>query len=184
MSSQLDSLGRSGLREDITIVPVGGLDKLATFVALLRGNELQMVVLHDSTGKPDQRLVSVVQQKLIHDRQLLNYGRFVGPAGNPAADVEDLYRPSEYVDLFNATFTKELNGLKVKVSDLPPGDRIVDRLTRYLRDFQISIRPSGGFNHYAVANHLAAYPVKKLDPTTLQRFEDLFVEVNKALPAR
>jgi hypothetical protein len=181
MSSLLDRSDRVGLGEDVTIVPVGGLDKLATFVALLRGNKLDMVVLHDSSGKPDQRLVSVVQQKLISDRQLLNYAMFTSGHANTAADVEDLFAPLEYVNLFNATFAKELNGRKIKVSDLPQGDRIVERITRYLKEQQIVVRPSGGFNHYAVANYLAANPPKKLDEKSLTRFENLFAAANKAL---
>lgn len=181
MSSVLDQLGRKGLSEDITIVPVGGLDKLATFVALLRGNELEMVVLHDSTGKPDQRLVSVVQQKLINDRQLLNYGMFVSANSNNAVDVEDLFTPGEYITLFNSTYAKDLHGHKIKISDLPQGDRIVERITRYLKEQKITVRPSGGYNHYSVANYLAANPVKKLDEKTLAQFESLFVAVNRAL---
>jgi hypothetical protein len=186
MSARLEAEGRNGLRDDTTIVPVGGLDKLATFVALLRGNELEMVVLHDSTGKPDQRLQSVVQEKLIRDRQLLNYGSFVNSAsGNGstsrAADVEDLFAPGEYLALFNRAFAKELGGTKLKISDLPLGDRIVDRISRHLESAGITIRPTKGFNHYAVANYLAADPPKKIDPKTLDRFAELFAAIHKAV---
>lgn len=185
MSARLEAESRGGLREDITIVPVGGLDKLATFVALLRGNELEMAVLHDSTGKPDQRLQSVVESKLLRQRQLLNYGRFVDGvskgATESAADVEDLFTPKEYVELFNSAFAKELGGAKLTVADLPSGDRIVERITRYLKQSELSVRPSGGFNHYAVANYLAATPPRKIDTKTLARFEALFTAVNQVL---
>jgi hypothetical protein len=40
-------LTAAGLRDDVTIVPVGGLDKVVTFVALLGANGLKLAVLHD-----------------------------------------------------------------------------------------------------------------------------------------
>jgi hypothetical protein len=184
MSMQLEAHGRAGLRDDVTIVPVGGLDKLATFVALLQGNQLEMVVLHDSTGKADQRLTSVVQAKLIRDKQLLNYGMFVPTNGTaaPAADVEDLFTPAEYLVLFNGAYVKELPQ-KFTVASLPAGDRIVERITRHLRSEGLELKKGGGFNHYLVANHLAAHPPKKIDAKTLDRYESLFKRINTILPA-
>ena len=52
MSSIVESAGKNGLSKDITIVPTGGLDKVATFISLLRGNELQNVSLLDSFTDP------------------------------------------------------------------------------------------------------------------------------------
>src|SRR5690606_20798695 len=34
MAGVLESVGKKGLRDDVTIVPVGGLDKVATFISL------------------------------------------------------------------------------------------------------------------------------------------------------
>jgi hypothetical protein len=186
-SSALDAAGRSGLREDITIVPVGGLDKVATFVALLGANELEIAVLHDYAGKSDPRLDSVVREKLVRERQVLNYAAFrgapkaggkVGAAALPATDVEDLLSSGFYLELLNGAFARQLDGKTITESDLPAGDRIVDRVNRYLDTTGIHLRPSGGFNHYAVANHLAANPPKALDVSTLSRFEELFRLVN------
>ena len=60
--------GRSGLRDDVTIVPVGGLDKVATFVALLGANGLELAVLHDYRGAPEQKLTDLVKEKMIGPR--------------------------------------------------------------------------------------------------------------------
>ncbi len=195
-SAALEAAGRTGLREDVTIVPTGGLDNVATFVALLGGNQLEMVVLHDLAGAPDQRLEQLQRAQLIRDKLVLNYGMFRTPGANgkakpgaagtgdgagtrpPSTDVEDLLAPAAYLDLFNATFAKKLAGTKVTEGDLPPGERIVERLGRFLKDQGITLRPSGGFNHYAVANYAASHPPKKLDKPTLDRFEALFKRVN------
>lgn len=194
-SAALDEVGRTGLGDDITIVPVGGLDKLATFVALLRGNELQLVVLHDYLNKTDPRLDSLVREKLIREKQVLNYALFRDPSAKAAtasakgsvallsSDVEDMISPALYLMLFNAVYAKELGEVEVKESALPGGDRIVERIEAYLRAGSIQLRASGGYNHYLVASHLASHPlpVNKVDDGTLARFEYLFGVVNGLL---
>jgi hypothetical protein len=191
-SSILTTRNRMGLRDDITIVPVGGLDKLATFVALLRGNELQMAVLHDYSSKPDARLESLVRQKLIRDKQVLNYAMFRNSVKSAtkaksstsinmvSTDVEDMFSPELYLKLFSNAYKKQLSGIEVKESDLPAGDRIVERIERYLVDKGIQLRASGGYNHYLVASYLASnpVPVNKISADTLNRFEQLFLTVN------
>lgn len=184
-SSILDQKGRESLREDITIVPVGGLDKVATFVALLGGNQLELVVLHDYTKKPDPKLESLVQQKLIRDRHILHYGMFrSGSSPNStnfiSSDVEDMMSENFYLSIFNKSFTKELNGHNVTPADLPSGHRIIERLGRYLKTENIQLRPSGGFNHYRVANFLASKPVapSRIEKNIINSFEQLFKRVN------
>lgn len=199
-SSQLEAVGRTGLRDSVTIMPVGGLDKLATFIALLGGNDLEMAVIHDLASRPDTRLESMVRERLIRDRQLLNYGMFredgsptpkkaaarggakpaeeAGGDGTPrATDVEDLMSPDLYLSLFNGAFAKQLAGRQVTEANLPKGDRIVERLERYLKAEGITLRPSGGFNHYTPASYLASNPMAP-DEATLERFERLFKAVN------
>jgi len=141
------------LHEDITIVPVGGLPNIATFVALLGANQLELAVLHDYSSQPDQRLESVIREKIIRERYILNYGMFRGvdEGSNSVAlqsDVEDLISPQLYLRLFNATFKKELAGVEISQEDLPQRDRIVERLNLYIKQQQLVLRASGGFNHY------------------------------------
>lgn len=55
-SELLESKGKVGLKDGITIVPVGGADKIATFISLLRGNELNIVCLLDTFTDHLQKL--------------------------------------------------------------------------------------------------------------------------------
>jgi|GEM_PF-134496 len=205
-SSALEALGRPGLRSDVTIVPAGGLENVATFVALLGGNKLEIVVVHDHDGKPNQRIENLQREKLIREKCILTYALFRSDVGkpklkkaakNPASphdasrtdgsevvptDIEDLFPISTYLELFNATFGKRLTG-KVLESALPPGERIVERLTRYLAISSIELRPKGGFNHYAVANFAAAHPIANWSEDTLSQFETLFVSINQLFTA-
>jgi hypothetical protein len=97
--------------------------------------------------------------------------------GFVATDIEDLISVPTYLALFNSTFAKSI-GTPLQEAELPGGTRIVDRLNRLLESKGISIRPSGGFNHYAVATFLVSKPPNKVDKQTLARFEKLFTALN------
>ena len=94
-STILKDMGKEGLSEDITIVPVGGADKIATFISLMRGNELSTVCLLDTfTDQAAQaRLKRMVEQKIIADKKILYYHSIMGQA---YADIEDLFDKEEY----------------------------------------------------------------------------------------
>lgn len=183
ISGLLESQGFSGLRDDLTIVPVGGLSNVATFISLLGANGLKLVVLHDYNGRPEQRLDDLVRQRLLAQKSVFNVSQFrdVGKLGENTVptDIEDLLSPSLYMDYFNRAFASQLSGTVISESELPAGDRIVNRIERYLADKGISIRPSGGFNHYGVAAMFGTHPPEKLDDDTATRFGALFTEVNK-----
>lgn len=184
-SALVEASGGTGLRPDVTIVPVGGLDKVVTFVALLGANHLQLAVLYDYSGKPAQKLEEMVRQKLLSDKALFNVSQFrdlanIGKTTSPS-DIEDLFEPSLYVTYFNKAFASALPAkTKIKDADLPAGDRIVDRLERLLVTKGIQVRPSGGFNHYTVAAQFGIAPpdVAAVGQDTLKRFKELFAAIN------
>lgn len=182
-SGLLEAEGRERLDDGTVIVPTGGLDKIATFVSLLSGNELKMAVVHDYEGSADQRLESLVKAKIIKDKQITNYAQFRDPANLVPSDVEDMLDEQVYLDLFNATFSKELGGKVVTMKDLSKGDRIVVRIEKWLEAQKIKLRPSGGFNHYLVASYLATNPLAKkaVSSAMLERFESMFKTVNALL---
>lgn len=179
MSGALEVQGKSGLAEGITIVPTGGIDKIATFVSLVSANKLALVVLHDYAGSPDQRLQALAQEKIIPEKRILPASKFRDAKPIPT-DIEDLFEVDEYLAAFNAAFGSKL-AAPLSAGDLLPGDRIVVRITGTLASKSIQLRPSGGFNHYAVAAHMAAKP-GTFGASTMARFAALFAEVNKLLP--
>ena len=71
------------------------------------------------------------------------------------SDMEDLFEPPVYLHYFNSAFEKQLAGKPIDESQLPPGDRIIERLERYVAANGIQLRPSGEFNHYTPATALA-----------------------------
>lgn len=182
VSALIEAQGGQSLRDDITIVPVGGLDKVATFVALLGASGLKLAVLHDYRGVPEQKLEEMVRHKLLSQKALFNASQFrnlakIGQSSVPT-DTEDLIEPDLYLKYFNKAFAGQLGKSGIKEADLPTGDRIVERLERHIAAKGLKLRPSGGFNHYAVAVQFGRSPPDSIHPDTVKRFEALFAAIN------
>ena len=164
-SAILKDAGKEGLKEDVTIVPVGGADKIATFISLMRGNELSTVCLLDTfTDQSAQaRLKRMVEQKIIADKKILFYHTVINQT---FADIEDLFSKEEYLALHNGAF-----GTTVQMSDLDADKPIMAQLKRI---------NGKAFNHYSPANYMAKnIGSLAFSEETLERFEKLFKLVNE-----
>lgn len=180
MSALLEADGKRGLAEGV-LVPVGGLDKLATFIALLGASKLKLVVLHDRASSPHQSIEKLIHQKLIEHKRVLDFSMFRAP-DNQETDIEDLFPEALYVDAFNSVYAKELNGNLLAVGDLGKHPRIVERINKWLKDKSIVLLKDGGFNHYRVAQALLPrLTIATLPATNVGCFEKLFARVNSAL---
>lgn len=180
MSALLEQSDKSGLAEGV-FVPVGGLDKLATFIALLGANKLELVVLHDRAAAPHQNLEKLIHQKLIERKRVLDFSMFRTP-DNQETDIEDLFPETLYVEAFNAAYAKELKGAALAVADLAQHSRMIERINQWLKGKGITLLKDGGFNHYRVAQALLPrLTAAALSPGDLERFEKLFARVNGAL---
>jgi predicted ATP-dependent endonuclease of OLD family len=172
LSSILESDKREGLKENITIVPIGGMDKVASFISLLRGNKLNTVCLLDSFSdqKGKQRIDDLIKEKIIKDRNVRYFDEFIKTT-NGKADIEDLFEKSEYLSLFNQGFSElkdvSLSDLDVKFPN------ILQQINKLIG--------KDHFNHYRPANALAKMGVdsKFFSKETLNRFEIMFKEINK-----
>lgn len=82
--------------------------------------------------------------------------------------------------MFNAAYAKELTGAKILEGDLPAGTRIVGRIASALVTKGISVRPSGGFNHFLVASRAVSAGLT-LTAAEEPAFEELFKRVNGLL---
>lgn len=165
-STILKGMGRTGLADDVTIVPVGGADKIATFISLMRGNELSTVCLLDTftDHSAEAKLKRMVEQKIIADKKIIFYHTVIGQA---FADIEDLFTKEEYLTLYNGAF-----GNTVQLSDIVADKPIMPQLKR--------INGNKAFNHYAPANYLAKnIGTLAFSDETLDHFEKLFELINK-----
>lgn len=165
MSAILQEAGRTGLDAKITLVPTGGLDKVSTFISLLRGSRLNVVCLLDTfrDAKGKAKLDDLIENKLISDKKIKFFSDFL--PNYTTADIEDLFTKSDYLKLFNEAFPEKVIKL--------------EELNEKIKPILIQIKDP--FNHYRPANRLAAKgaDVKYFEKETLDNFEKVFDEVNR-----
>lgn len=172
ISSLLESVGRTSLTDAATVVPVGGLDKVSTFISLLRGNKLNIVCLLDSftDQKGKRKVEDLISHKIVKEKNIRFFDEFADIEGQ-YADIEDLFEKEEYLKLFNETF-EEYESISLEQLDSNE-NQILKQINKKIG------KPR--FNHYRPANKLAQKGVDStfFEEKTLTRFENMFKEINK-----
>ena len=173
ISALLQEKGEPGLSSDWTITPVGGADKVPTFVALIGAqNNLNVAVLIDYQKRDEQRIENLYKKKLLEAKRVFTYANFVSAN---EADIEDMFDTDFYLKLVKCEFNQSISS-----SDLPQGNRIVRRLEQH---FQKNPLPNGEkFNHYRPARYFSEN-LKSLESELtepqLDRFRKAFEKLNK-----
>lgn len=164
LSDRLHTLNREGLDPRWVIVPVGGVDKLPTFVALL-GVNLNVAVVLDGAAGGSQKINSMVERGIINAKAVVPLATITG---GKEADIEDMFDETWYLKL-----VRDSGVGQVTKSKLNAGDRIVPRVEKVI----------GAYDHFRPARHLLANPdlVDQLDGDALDRFEELFKNLNGLL---
>lgn len=169
MSGILQQNNRVGLNKEITIVPVGGMEKVATFVSLLRGSKLNIACLLDSSidSSSKSKIENLVHEKLIQQKKILFFDEFVNAK---EADIEYLFEKEEYLKLFNSAFHERKN-----ISEEDLNNDIARIVLQINKHFDLE-----RYNHYRPANALARDGAEANDfsDKTLDRFEKIFELVN------
>ncbi len=176
ISALLQAKGEAGLSAGWTITPVGGADKVATFVALIGAQKhLNVAVLIDYQKKDQQSIENLYKKKLLQKKRVLTYAEFV--AGDEA-DIEDMFNAGLYLKLVNGEF-----GSSVAVGDLPEAPpRILVRLEQHLAKNPL---PNGAsFNHYRPARYFSeniGTLTTELTEPQLDHFRKAFTALNALL---
>lgn len=167
ISDFLAQEGREALDIRWSIIPVGGADCVPTFIALL-GQHLDVTVVIDARKTGHQRLSRLASDGYLIEKRIITIGQVIGKT---LADVEDLFSPGDYLNIYNKAF-----GKSVKVAALTGTDTIVNQLARLegVERFDHG-RPADVFLRDR-ANVLA-----NLTSHTLENFESLFRCINATL---
>ena len=176
ISALLQENDQAGLSADWTITPVGGADKVPTFVALIGAqSNLNIAVLIDFQKKDQQNIENLYKRKLLKKQKVITYADFV--KGNEA-DIEDMFNTGFYLNLVNSAY-----GSSINVGDLPnKHPRILRRIEAYLE--KNPLPNNTNFNHYSPARYLSeniASLAKKLSEKELERFQKAFTDLDKLL---
>lgn len=164
MSAFLKEKGRVGLDENITIIPVGGADKVSSFISLLRGSDLNVVCLLDTlSNSTSQKIDNLIKNKLFESKKLCTYEAIIN---KKYADVEDLFSISDYLNIYNSANNSSL----VITND--------EKINRGIISY-IESQTASKFNHYLPAKWLISNPGIKLEEESLNNFEKVFLLINK-----
>src|SRR5690606_34409145 len=109
LSGILESEKRTFLRPDVTVVPTGGLEKVATFISLLRGSKLEIACLLDSYTDPKgkEKLEFLIREKIVQKNKIRFFDEYLSDYDK--ADLEDLFTKKDYLKLFNSAFDEYSN---------------------------------------------------------------------------
>ena len=181
VSALLEMDGREGLDPRWTITPVGGSDKVPTFVALLGSQKsLTVATLIDLQSKDQQSIENLYKRRLLLKKNVHTFADFTN---TPEADIEDMFDLSFYLILVNGEFSQHLTK-RITVTDLQKTtERVLVRLSKF---FEKKPLKSGKFNHYRPARYFTEKVgtlKSKLPATSLDRFEAAFKAINKCLPS-
>ena len=169
ISDYLHGQNRIGLDSRWRLLPAGSASNIPAMVALV-GRALEVTVLADSGTGGAQRLQHLASSGLLDQSRLFFVGQTIGAS---RADIEDLFAPEDYLQLYNGAF-----GTNLRVSDLQPGDRIIDRISRTTGQ---AFTDHGKPADYLLRNRDQLLP--RFTPTTLDNFERLFEMINSTLSA-
>ena len=172
---QTDSYDLVPLSDEWTITPVGGVARLPAFVSLIGAQEnLNVATLIDFEKKNKQLLEDLYKKKLIEKNNVFTFADFIT---GDEADIEDMFDPGFYLDLFNQEFQQSID-----INTLTPGKRIVKRIEKYLNGTAPANSKTKRFNHYRPARYFAAHaPEMVVDDATLVRFSEAFKALNNLL---
>lgn len=178
LSGELQRRGMTSLNAAWTITPVGGSDKVPTFIALLGSQkQLNIATLIDFQKKDQQTVENLYKRKLLEKKKVKTFVDFTGAS---ESDIEDMFEPQFYLDLVNTEYRDELQQ-PIQLADLTPHPRIVVRLEKYLAATPLK---RGSFSHYRPARYLAEnFHVlrDKIDSATIARFAAAFQSLNDLL---
>ena len=176
ISALLQTQSKQSLSAEWTITPVGGSDKVPTFVALIGAqSNLNVAVLIDYQKKDRQIIENLYKKGLLNKNSVFTYADYVE---GTEADIEDMFDIEFYLNLVNAEFQT-----CVTTDNLPNcSPRIIKRLEQYFEEHPLSHGVS--FNHYRPARYLSVNIDSlecKLAETQLDRFQKVFDDLNKLL---
>ena len=175
-SSYLESLGKSGLPEDMTLTPAGGAQKIPYMVSLLTSERLQVLVLFDEEKQSRATRDELVKAKLIKDDNIVFVTEGFDPAVKPAeADIEDMFEPAVYDALVAESYNKELKGKQLKLNAQIP--RIVKRYEQAFQDLGMEFHKTRPAR--LLLNKMATDAATIIPVTTVARFERLFARLTK-----
>jgi hypothetical protein len=183
LSQALRKRHREGIDARWTLCPSGGIDRIAPFVRLFGGNNINVAVLSD-VANSDKKKIDAVKKE-----QILKAGHFFTAADfldQQEADVEDIFDPEIFAEVLNGAYRppagREIS--KASLLEAAATERIVKKAEAV---FNLMPAEVAEFDHFAPARWLLEnVQILDLDTpavlATLDRAERVFRAFNALLP--
>lgn len=177
LSALLEKKGRQGLNPRWTVTPVGGSDKVPTFVALIGAQKgLNVATLIDIQKKDQQTVENLYKKKLLKKNQVLTFADFTGKS---EADIEDMFEDDFFLGLVNEEYKSDLQK-PITAADLNSSiPRINVRLEEYFKTNPM--KGNAKYSHFRPARYFSEKVgtlTKSISKGTLSRFEEAFKRLN------
>ena len=176
VSCYLESIGKTGLPDGMTLTPAGGAQKIPYMVALLTSERLQVLVLFDEEKQSRATRDELIKAKLIRNDNIIFVTDGFDASTKPAeADIEDMFEPEVYGGLVSESYSKELTGKTLTLNLQIP--RIVKRYEQAFQGIGIEFhktRPSR-----LLLNKMGTDAGNIIPESTVERFERLFARISK-----
>lgn len=181
ISSVLKEKKREFLSEKWTVTPVGGIDKIGSFIALFGGNKLNISVLTDYHKGDKNKIKGLRESQILEQGRLFTCESFL--QSRDEADIEDLLGREFYIDLVSNCYQlKSGNKLpKDKPQDAP--ELIVKEVENHFATLPPDVPE---FDHFAPSLFLLENSKTLKDKITgldnaLNIFEEVFKRLNSLL---
>lgn len=183
LSQALRRRGREGMDPRWTLCPSGGIDKIAPFVRLFGGNNINVVVLSDLASTDKKKIEALKKADILKAGHFFTIADFVD---QQEADVEDIFAPELFAKILNGAYKPPVGKEISKDILMAAGEteRIVKKAEALFRLMPPEVPE---FDHFAPARWLLEN-TEILDAdspeiqATLDRAEVVFNKFNGLLP--
>lgn len=181
-SQALRKTGRTGLDTRWVICPSGGIDKLQPFISLFGGNGLHVAALSDFGATDRRKVEQLLASNILQTGHFFTTSDFVD---QDHSDIEDFFGVDGYLEIVNATYGKDLKPKLIAANFSavePKSERVVKMVEGVFR-----LKPTWpDFDHFTPSSWFFEHPIEASDllsrnPESVDRFEKLFVALNKLL---
>lgn len=179
ISHELKSRKREGLTQQWVITPVGGIDKISTFIALFGGNKINVAVLTDYQKGHRNKIRQLKESDLLKRGQIFSAEMFIS---QDEADIEDLFGREFYYKLVNLSYNLPK---KHQFDTSQPFNeiRVVEEVSKQFNSFPPSIPE---FDHFHPSKWLTENGKQFLEEFisidfALDNFEKIFKTLNTLL---
>lgn len=179
ISQLLRKKKRTALDPKWTITPVGGIDKIGSFISLFGGNKINVAVLTDFQKGHKNKIRQLKESDLLKKGQVFSAEMFLK---QEEADIEDLLGKELYINLVNLAYELPKKH-QLDVSKIPSDTRVVEEVEKHFSVLPPSIME---FDHYFPSKWLIENDGQILGnginiDFALDNFENIFKTFNSLL---